>query len=39
MSTGGWIFMIFSWLWIIGLLVWSFGRLMRNQHNRQDPPA
>ena len=30
MSTGGWLFMIFSWGWILALLIWSFRRLYRD---------
>jgi hypothetical protein len=38
MSVGGWVFMIFSWTWIIGLLIWSFHRLV-NQDNGSNGSA
>lgn len=36
MSTGAIIFMAGSWLFVLGLTVWSFAKILRHQ-DRHDP--
>jgi hypothetical protein len=31
MSTGALIFMALSWAFVLGLMGWSFGKILRNQ--------
>lgn len=31
MSTGAWIFMLASWTFVLGLMAWSFYRIMQSQ--------
>ena len=33
MSIGAWIFLLASWSFVIGLMVWSFARILRLQRH------
>lgn len=36
MTRGALIFMVLSWVLVLGLTAWSFVRVLRNSGNRQD---
>lgn len=38
MNIGALIFMLFAWLVVLGILVWSFARLLRMPPPGQDAP-
>lgn len=33
MTTGAWLFMLSSWIFVLGLTFWSFWRILRSQQH------
>ena len=33
MSTGAWIFLVVSWSFVLGLMFWSFARILKTQRH------